>query len=74
LETLFEVVRGVGKLSHSSLSILLRSWWFSPFWGWRERWVTNWRWKREWEAQLEDGGVAENLGVWFPSLSYFFYL
>jgi len=26
-----EVARGVGKLSHSSLGLLLHSWWFSPF-------------------------------------------
>jgi len=29
LENLLEVARGVGKLSHFSLGLLLHSWWFS---------------------------------------------
>jgi len=28
-----EVARGVGKLSHSSLGLLLHSWWFFPLLG-----------------------------------------
>jgi len=35
-----EVARVVRKLSHFSLGLLLRSWGFSPFSGWRGRWVT----------------------------------
>jgi len=35
---------------------------FSPFWGWRGRWVTNWRCWCEGEAQLEHGAAAKNLG------------
>jgi len=47
---------------------------------WRGRWVANWRWRREWEAQLEHGAVAKNLGrglassLWFPFLPYLFNL
>jgi len=49
---------------------------FSPFWGWRGRWVTNWRCWCEGETQLEHGAAAKNLGrglassFWFPSLPY----
>jgi len=33
LESLLEVARGVGKLSHSSLGLLLHSWWVFPLFG-----------------------------------------
>jgi len=35
LEILFEIDRGVGKLTHSSLGLLLHSWLVFPFLGWR---------------------------------------
>jgi len=75
-----KVPRGVGKLSHSSLGLLLHSWWFSPFWGWRGRWIAIGRWRHKWEAQLEHGVAAKNLGgglassLWFPFLPYLFNL
>jgi len=33
LESLLEVARGVGKLSHSSLGLLLHSWWIFLLFG-----------------------------------------
>jgi len=37
-----EVARGVGKLSHSSLGLLLQSWWFSPFSGLEKKMGYKW--------------------------------
>jgi len=51
-----------------------------PVWDKRGRWVANWRWRCEWEAQLEHRAVAKNLerglasSPWFSSLPFLFYL
>jgi len=53
---------------------------FSSFLELERRWVANWRWRCEWEGQLEHGAVAKSLArrlassLWFPFLPYLFNL
>jgi len=45
--------RGVGKLSHSSLGILLHSWWFFPLLGFERKMDC------DWEMETRMGGAIE---------------
>jgi len=55
LESLLEVARGVGKLSHFSLGLVLHSWWFFPLLG-LER-----KMSYELEVLMRRGGA---IGAW----------
>jgi len=55
LESLLEVARGVGKLSHSSLGLLLHPWWVFPLLGLERKISCDW----EMEMRMRDA-----IGAW----------
>jgi len=53
LESLLEVARSVGNLSHSSLGLLLHSWWFFPLLGLERKMGC------DWEMEIQMRGTIE---------------